>query len=826
MRRWKRSSCAAVVAACVALQAADAPPPPAPAKPVVAFYSLCHKTPEQALRYLEEFHPDLVKDGAVKDLKSAERTLALTGSAAAVKELSDLLSEFDRTGLKLVAQLVKLKHMSPSVALELMGIAGICQVWMRVSEDHTTSWVVGKDTHTLRAVAPAYTKWVPAQAQKEKGEDLPFYGLPEVPYVVEMPTFDPFIPPSFNLDKASAERSLVQFPSPSSTEDRNCIMVVGTQADYERIKAFLDTIDRPARMVMLEVQIVELDASKMRDLGIDAAQFAIRHSIVNFNTTLPGEPLPSPRFPDSILRGPKYAAIPDATREGFSYLFDDSSVDIPGQFAAAIRALERQGEAKVRARPKILAIDDRVNVLHIGKELVTFDGTAVTQDTQQGNLVSTINRVSRQYTGITLNLRPRVVGEDGQEVVLQMDIALNDFDGERKRVFAEDLLGVPEIAVRRFTGQARVKNHTPIILGGLIRETEVESSNRVPILGDIPIIGRLFGRKYSESGRAEIVMMITPHVLVDNDPTAMPRESKIFDTEDSVLFNDRYILRGKDLVGVDLTTLEPINNGRERFTREEVVNLSLLYIVKQRNLVQKLDVLAEYMPEKAGNLSWWQRRWPDRTCHNWSADDKQIYYEAAAHVIETIKNLNRDLTYAELVKPRREIILPTSPHRVSLTYNDLKTYYERGDIVLRGEDELDAELMEDIKRASSRTFHQFARYIEKVGVPAEAHGELKGELLKLHRKLFPEENDLKTLEYHDLFRELGDRGLDFMSLYTYLTENEPRYKDRGNLRVGQLKTDLKAFLRMSVALSEKAKELKELDQRWQQTSVEGAGARS
>ncbi len=65
-----------------------------------------------------------------------------------------------------------------------------------------------------------------------------------------------------------------------------------------------------------------------------------------------------------------------------------------------------------------------------------------------------------------------------------------------------------------------------------------------------------------------------------------------------------------------------------------------------------------------------------------------------------------------------------------------------------------------------------------------------------------------------------------MSLYTYLTENEPRYKDRGNLRVGQLKTDLKAFLRMSVALSEKAKELKELDQRWQQTSVEGAGARS
>ncbi len=831
MRTWMTNSCAMALAACMSLRAADAPPPPAapppaPAKPVVAFFSLYHKSPEQALRYLEEFHPDLVKNGAVKDLKSAERTLALTGDAAAVKDMGDLLSEFDRTGLKLAAQLIKLKHMAPNVALELMGIAGICQVWMRVSEDHTKSWVVGKDTHSLKSVAPAYTKWVPAQAQKEKGEDLPFYGLPEVPYVVEMPTFDPFIPPAFNMDKASTERTLVQFPNPSSTEERNCIMVVGTQDDYERIRAFLDTIDRPARMVMLEVQIVELNASKMRDLGIDASQFAIRHSILNFNTTFSGEPIPSPRFPDSLLRGPEYASIPDATREGFSYLFDDSSVDIPGQFAAAIRALERKGDAKVRARPKILAVDDRVNVLHIGKELVTFDGTAVTQDTNQGNLVSTINRVSRQYTGITLNLRPRVVGEDGQEVVLQMDIALNDFDGERRRVFAEDLLGVPEISVRRFTGQARVKNHTPIILGGLISESEVESSNRVPILGDIPIIGRLFGRDYSETGRTEVIMMITPHVLVENDPTAMPRESKLFDTEDSVLFNDRYILRGKDLIGVDLGTLEPVNNGKERFTREEVVDLSLLHIVKQRNLVQKLEVLAEYMPDKASQLSWWQRRWPDKTVQNWSSDDQQIYYEAAAHVIETIKNLNRELSYTELVKPRREIILPTSPHRVSLTYNDLKTYYERGTIALRGEDELDAELKEDIKRASTHTFHQFARYIERVGVPAEAHGELRTELLKLHTKLFPEEGDLKTLEYHDLFRELGDRGIDFMALYTYFTENEARYKDRGNPRLGQLKTDLKTFLRMSVSTSEKAKELKELDERWQGLNVGDEGQRS
>lgn len=240
-------------------------------------------------------------------------------------------------------------------------------------------------------------------------------------------------------------------------------------------------------------------------------------------------------------------------------------------------------------------------------------------------------------------------------------------------------------------------------------------------------------------------------------------------------------------------------------------------------MVQKLAVLDEYIPDKAAKLSWWQRKWPDKTVQNWSEEDQQIYFEAAAYVVETIKNLNRDLSYSELVKPRREIILPNSPHRVSLTYNDLKTYYERGTLALRGEDELDAELREDIKRASTRTFHQFARYLEKVGVPAEAHGELKDELLKLYKKLFPEGEDLKALEYPDLFRELADRGIDFMALYTYFTENDARYKDRGYPRMGQLKTDIKTFLRMSVSISEKGKELKELETRWSELNVRSEG---
>ena len=338
----------------------------------------------------------------------------------------------------------------------------------------------------------------------------------------------------------------------------------------------------------------------------------------------------------------------------------------------------------------------------------------------------------------------------------------------------------------------------------------------VPIIGGIPFIGALFGRKLKEKSRAEIIIIMTPHFLAENDPVAMPRESIHFDTEDSVLFNDRYILRGHDLIGVDQATGEPVNNGQEVFTREEVVELTLLHIVKQRRLVEKLRVLEEYLPEEAAKLWWWERKWPDQTVRHWSREKQEIYYKAAAYVIETIKNLNVGLDYDELTTPRREIILPTSPHRVSLTYDKIKILEEKGWLALRG-GRLDKETMDLLQKASARTFHQFARFIERTGIPPKAHGELRNQLLQLYETTFPEGEDLRGLEYPDLFRELANRGINFMTLYTYFKDNQQRFEELGVMPdLGSFKFTLKKFLEMSVPISERARELQELDERWQQ----------
>ena len=72
---------------------------------------------------------------------------------------------------------------------------------------------------------------------------------------------------------------VMSFDKTSSTEARGGMMAVGTAADIEKIKAFVETIDVPARRIMIEVQLIELEANKLTDLGIDSAQFGGGHTL-------------------------------------------------------------------------------------------------------------------------------------------------------------------------------------------------------------------------------------------------------------------------------------------------------------------------------------------------------------------------------------------------------------------------------------------------------------------------------------------------------------------------------------------------------------------
>ncbi len=819
----------------VAVAPAAAPAPPAeapapaqqaPAKPAgkTLLYTFFHKTANDFLPFMKGAFPDLISNGNLALVDGKPRSIIFLGDDAMLQKLTALANEFDDLELKLERVTIRPKYVDIGVLLESTNMAGLANVWSRVNETITVQEQQGQNVKTLSS----HQHSVYSKSGLAQGQAAPLSLPPKVPYIFEMPWSDPFPMPRQSTGKGETDQLTVDFRNTSSTERRGVMVAIGTAEDVERITAFVDSIDRPARQIMIEVQLIELDANSLQDLGIDSIQFGQRHSIANFAGPFPGESIVQPGL-GSGLRRPG-VTVPAVVSEGISYMFDDTSVDVSGRFLTTIHALVRKGDAIVRARPKILTLDDRPSILHIGEEVPTFESTAVAKELTGGNFTETINKVTTQYVGFTLNMRPRISGDTDEDVAIQLEVVFNQLQ-DRQRVFEADLLGVPTIARRRFVGQPRVKNHRPIILGGLIQEEESESSAKIPWIGEVPGIGWLFGRTQAEKRRMEVILIVTPHILSEKgvDRVATPKESMHFDTFDSVLFNDRHIIKGRDVWGIDPVTKQPAMVKGEVFTENEVIDLTLLNIVKQRQLVSKLGIFDEYMAEEAQKLNWLQRRYPERSVYYWSEEEKEIYFKAAAIVIENIKELNPDLTYDDVVTPRREILLPTTPYRMTLSYDKYKTLKDFGTPVLRGQrvelSEATIAVLRDV--SLQRTMRQFADYVQRNNIRAEDHGDLRAELQRLYRQLQPESDAIDTDDYVKFFEELARARLEFVTLATFFQENlNDRYRAGGRPNIGTFENDLRNFLKTTVTITQRAKRLKELETKWSALTTEDEGAGS
>ncbi len=788
------------------------PKPPRPAGKV-EFFTFHHKLTGDFTRFLAADFPEYLEKGHVATIDGKPNEVMLFGEDATITSLVLLASRFDDMGLKLEKVPIRPKYIDVNTLMESLTLASVANVWSRVNSSVTTSGLL------------ANGKWRTVETFKQNvfskggishGQEAPLPLGPKIPYVFEMPSKDPFKMPRVSTGQGVSDQQTIEFNESSSTEMRGVMMAVGTAEDIEKIQAFVDSVDRPARRVMIEVQLIELDANHLSDIGIDSVAFGKRSTLGGFTAPFPGESLVQPGVPDSLRR--PGITVPDLVQEGVGIIVDDTADDISGRFMANVHLLVRQGDAKIKARPKILTLDDRPSILHIGDEVPTFRSTSVNRDVTGGNFVEQINQVTTQYVGFTLNMRPRVSGDDNDEIALQLEVVSNQLRG-RERVFAEDLLGIPIVSQRKFFGQTRVKNHRPIILGGLIQEEEAESTAKVPFLGDIPVLGRLFTRVQKEQRRTEVILVVTPHILSESgwDPAATPKESQHFDTFDSVLFNDRYILKGRDVWGIDPITKQPSMMNGEIFTEDEILDLTLLNIVKRRELVSKLKIFDEYIPDEAKVLSWAQRRSPERTVAYWPEELQVVYYKAAAIVIENIKELNHDLSFDEIVLPRREIVLPTTPYRMSLTYNRYKTYVDKGAPVLRDNGAtLSQKTIDLIRKVSkNRSVRQFAEYIARNNIDADRHNELRWELQRLYTTNFPKSNLAATDSYIELMKVLSDAGVDFISWATFFQQNlGERYLTRGAPKIGTFEMDLENFLKTSVTISQRARRLRDLDTKW------------
>ena len=104
------------------------------------------------------------------------------------------------------------------------------------------------------------------------------------------------------------------------------------------------------------------------------------------------------------------------------------------------------------------------------------------------------------------------------------------------------------LSIREVKTYARIANDTPFIVGGLIAKDSEETLRKVPLLGDLPILGSLFRSKDETGLKREVIIVITPSVLPDESPVhaSMPKDDDLFDKFGNRLFRDAYRIRAED----------------------------------------------------------------------------------------------------------------------------------------------------------------------------------------------------------------------------------------------------------------------------------------
>jgi general secretion pathway protein D len=216
-----------------------------------------------------------------------------------------------------------------------------------------------------------------------------------------------------------------------------------------------------------------------------------------------------------------------------------------------LQALVADGRAEVLSRPSVLALNNRQAVIQV-VDIIQFP-IAQSTISASGDIVQSAFTFEEIRPGITLNLRPRV-SADNQYVSMEIDVTVEAVvaanNGEVRNADGVVIATKPGASLRRVQTFARINDRTPIIIGGLITEDKSTVKNRVPILGDIPIIGRLFGATQKILAKREVVIVLTPYIVNERGSgvnITSPDDTEMFDLRDMNLFSDSYRLRSEDL---------------------------------------------------------------------------------------------------------------------------------------------------------------------------------------------------------------------------------------------------------------------------------------
>jgi type IV pilus assembly protein PilQ len=266
-------------------------------------------------------------------------------------------------------------------------------------------------------------------------------------------------------------------------EATNSLIFNGSPSEVAEIQKILDEIDIPYQQVSLECQVMSVNKTDAKNLGIEWNWSPTPH-MANYDKDGKVD-----RTYSSPFKGVGGIVSFGRTPEGKSYEF---------YYEATLNALMTQNKANVLAKPKITTINGKEAEINIGSQI------PIPKSTTTGNGV-TEQSVEYKDVGIKLKYTPRINPDGYITAKIRTEVnAVADFNSViRAYTFTQ----------RSAETQVRLKDGETMVIGGLIDKQEQKNFRKVPLLGDIPILGALFRNHNNSKSENEIVIFLTAHIV-------------------------------------------------------------------------------------------------------------------------------------------------------------------------------------------------------------------------------------------------------------------------------------------------------------------------
>ena len=306
------------------------------------------------------------------------------------------------------------------------------------------------------------------------------------------------------------------------------LVIIADPITMAQIHKVIDSLDAPEPQVLIKVAFVEVDDSKALDLGVQGDYTGFSKHFSQVTGYLTNYTLINPGTPSAAIVPSQYSAVNQSYTLNNNFGLPQGLTGAAGNggmyqimgndFTATLQAIATAGKVQLLSRPSILARDGQMAEIVSGQSIYLPSSVSLAS-VGSGLTTATVPTINGTYqnVGIQLDVTPFIGANNMVQMILEPQITSIDTSTPGQVIQGGSILSAavyaPNLNKRSANTVVVTPDGMPVAIGGLISNDRSASESKIPLLGDIPVLGNLFKFSNHSNQKNELLIFLTPHIV-------------------------------------------------------------------------------------------------------------------------------------------------------------------------------------------------------------------------------------------------------------------------------------------------------------------------